>query len=198
MATRPAIPNRSSASRPAGPPLQSTPTTLISASATLVGGYPITLGPKSIIQIRAHLSSAHGPLTIGEACIISERTSIGALSPPPQSPDASPAPPTGTTLGPCVLIESGAVVEASSVGAYTIVESGAKVGRDAKIGTGCKISSGVELGEGAVVEDGVVVWGSGWGKWRSEGKGKSLDPLAVRRAWVGEMLEVLRRGWIGK
>lgn len=135
-------------------------------------------------------------MTIGEACIISERASIGPLS--PSSQPSNEAPPTGTTLAPCVLVESGAIVEATSIGAYTIIESGVKVGRGAKIGTVCKICAGVEVGEGAVVEDGMVVWGNGWGEWRREGKGKMLDPLSVRRAWVGEMLEVLRRGWTGK
>lgn len=107
-------------------------------------------------------------------------------------------PSAGTTLGPAVLIESGAVVEATSIGAYSIIESGAKVGKGAKIGAGCKICAGVELGEGVVVEDGMVVWGNGWGLWRKEERGAKLDPLVVRRAWMGEMLEVLKRGWTGK
>lgn len=162
----------------------------------MTGTHPISLGAKSIVQIRAHLSSTYGPLTIGEACIISERTSIGLLSRPTRDLDGSLVPFTGTTLGPAVLIESGAVVEATSIGAYTIIESGAKVGSQVRVGVGCKICAGVELGPGVVVEDGMIVWGSGWGEWRREDP--KLDPLVLRRAWVGEMLEVLRRGWTGK
>ncbi|KAK4695511.1 hypothetical protein P7C71_g2255, partial [Lecanoromycetidae sp. Uapishka_2] len=199
MATRPSIPNRSSTNKTSVPPLQSTPTTLLSASATLTGSFPITLGANSIIQIRTHLSSTHGFLTIGEACIISERSSIGLLSPPYESSDNSLQPAVaGTTLGPAVLVESGAVVEATSVGPYTIIESGARIGKGAKVGAGCKICAGVEIGEGSVVENGMVVWGNGWGERRREGRGKAMDPLVMRKVWPGETLEVLRKGWTGK
>ena len=196
MATRPSAPNRASTSKSITSPLRLTPTTLLSNSATSTGSYPVTLGARSIIQIRARLFSTQGPLIIGDSCIISERASIGATSSSFHALDADSSPThTGTTLGPYVLVESGAVVEATLVGASSIIESGARLGKGSKVGAGCKICSGVEVGEDVVIEDGMVAYGNGWGEWRKE---QGFEPLRLRRAWVDEMAGVLRRGWTGK
>ncbi|KAL2055471.1 hypothetical protein ABVK25_004279 [Lepraria finkii] len=171
MTTRPNPPYRTSTTKSSGPSLQTTPTTLLSPSATLTGPHPISLGANVIIQIRARLYSTYGPLTLSENCIISERASVGFLSPPTSLPTSPPIStttqpsgidnnePPSTTLAPGVLIESGAVTEAASIGAYTIIEAGARIGKGAKIGERCKICAGVVVGEGVVVGDGIVVSG---------------------------------------
>ena len=114
---------------------------------------------------------------------------------PPTSTQAENEP-AGVSLAPGVLIESGATVEAASIGAYTIIEAGAKVGKGAVIGEHCKVCAGVQLEEGAVVGNGMVVYGSGWGEWRSEQGRQDLE--VMRRAAVSEQYEVLRRCWTGK
>lgn len=194
MTARPSVTSRVSTSRSLGPPIQSDPTTLISPSATLTGTQPISLGPNVIIQIRARMTSAYGPINISENCLISERASIGLLNPP--APTQAEDDPAGVSLAPGVVIESGATVEAASIGAYTIIEAGAKVGRGALIGEHCKVCAMVELGEGAVVGNGMVVYGSGWGEWRSEQGRQELE--GMRKAAVSEQIEVLRRCWTGK
>ena len=88
------------------------------------------------------------------------------------------------------------MIEATSIGAYTIIEAGARIGKGAKIGERCKICAGVVVGEGVVVGDGIVVWGSGWGECRREERRTEFGGLREKR--VREQGDVLKRGWIGK
>lgn len=188
---RPSPINRPSASKISTPPVNATPTTLISASAYCTGTHPITLGSKTIVQLRARLTSIYGPIIVEDACIISERASIGLLRPPQNEQEAK-----GVTLSPGVLIETGAVVEAASIGPYTIIEAGAKIGKGTVVGANSKVCAGVEIGEGMVVEDDTVVYGSGWGERRKGKKGLGLD--GTRKVWVDSQGDTLRRMWTGK
>lgn len=196
MATRPSPITRTSTSKALSPPLESYSTTLVSASASLNGSYPIRLGPHAIIQPRSQLLSAVGPIDIGEGCIISERASIGSSksASPQLEIDARTAP--RVTLAQGVLIECGATVEAASIGAFTVVEAGAKIGRGAVLGRDCKICARVQIGEGEIVGDGIVVYGNGWGEKRMERRGGVMD--GKREAWAREQGEVLRKAWTGK
>lgn len=191
MTARPDLTSRSSTSKPPTPPLSTTPTTLISASAHLTGTHPITLGSKTILQLRTRLTSTYGPICIGDGCIISERASIGLLSPLQNEKD-----PKGITLSPGVLIETCAVVEAASIGPYTIIEAGAKIGKGTVIGANSKVCAGVEIGEDKLVEDDTVVYGSGWGERRKAMKGLGLD--GMRKIWVDLQGDTLRKMWTGK
>lgn len=194
MTARPSVTTRVSTSKGLPPPVQYTKTTLVSGSAIITGAHPISLGPNVILQIRARINSAYGPINISENCIVNERATIGVLS-PPASTQAEDEP-AGVSLASGVVIESGATVEAASIGAYTIIEAGAKVGKGAIIGEHCKVCAMVQVGEGAVVENGMVVYGSGWGESRSE-HGRQ-EAAGMRRAAVSEQYEVLRRVWTGK
>ena len=102
----------------------------------------------------------------------------------------------GVTLSPGVLIETCAVVEGAFIGAYTIIEAGAKIGKGAVIGANSKVCAGVEIGEGMVVEDNNVVYGSGWAERRKERKGVGLE--GMRRSWVDLQGNALRRMWTGR
>ena len=82
------------------------------------------------------------------------------------------------------------------MGAYTIIEAGAKIGKGAVVGSNSKVCAGVEIGEGMVVEDYTVVYGSGWGERRKTKKGSGLD--GMRKTWVDLQGEALRRMWTGK
>ncbi|KAM0806313.1 trimeric LpxA-like protein [Usnea florida] len=191
MAARPSFTNRSSTSKPPTPPLNSTPTTLISASASCTGTHPITLGPKTIVQLRARLTSDYGPIDVGKGCIISARASVGLLSPPRNEMYAK-----GVTISPNVLIETGAIIEGASIGAYTIVEAGAKIGKGTVIGANSKVCAGLEIGEGIVIGDNTVVYGSGWGEQREAQEGLGLD--GMRKVWMEAQEDSLRRTWTGK
>ena len=194
MTARPSVTTRVSTSRGLPPPVQYSTTTLVSASAIITGNHPISLGPNVIIQIRARINSAYGPINISENCIINERATIGMLSPPASTQAEDD--PAGVSLAPGVVIESGAIVEAASIGAYTIIEAGAKVGKGVVLGEHCKVCAMVEVKEGAVVGNGTVVYGSGWGEWRNEHGRQEAE--GMRRAAVSEQYEVLRRCWTGK
>ncbi|CAF9927742.1 hypothetical protein IMSHALPRED_007294 [Imshaugia aleurites] len=191
MTARPSPISRSSTLKPSTSPLSTTPTTLISASAFCTGLHLITLGSKTIVQLRARLTSSYGPIAVGDGCILSERVSIGLLRPPENEQEAK-----GVTLSAGVLIETGAVVEGASIGAYTIIEAGAKIGKGAVVGANSKVCAGVEIGEGAIVEDDTVVFGSGWGEMRKEKKGLGLD--GMRKVWVDSQADTLRSMWTGK
>ena len=95
-----------------------------------------------------------------------------------------------------VFIGTGASVEAASIGAFTIIEAGAKIGKGTVVGANSKVCAGVEIGEGMVVEDDCVVYGSEWGGRRKEKKGLGLD--GMRKRWVHLQGEALKRMWTGK
>lgn len=186
-------------SKPPGPPLRTSPTTLVSASAVFSGTHAINLDANVIIQLRSRLSSIYGPITIGEGSIISERASIGLLTASTNSEsskDAAKPASSGVDIGAGVVVESGAILEASEIGAFTTIEAGAIVGKGAAVGERCKICARVKVGEGCVVPDGMVVWGSRWGEWRAEQRVRELD--GKKESWVREQGEMLRRIWTGK
>lgn len=143
------------------------------------------------MQLRACLSSTYGPIQVGDGCIVSERASIGLLSPARNEKEAN-----GVTLSRGVFIGTCASVEGASIGAYTVIEAGAKIGKGTVIGAYSKVCAGVEIGEGMVVEDATVVYGSGWGGRRKEKKGLGLD--GMRKAWVDLQRDTLRTMWTGK
>ena len=171
MATRPKLTNRPT-SKSQQIPLHFAPTTLLSASVSLAGIHPITLGPEAVIEFRTRLVSTHGPICVGEGSIVSERASIGLLTP---RATANPNHNSGVALGRHVFVESGAIVEAASIGDYTVVEVGAKIGQGAKVGVKCKICAKVDIRPNEVVADNTVVFGNGWGERRALKGRKGLD-----------------------
>ncbi|KAL6717488.1 hypothetical protein ACLMJK_005403 [Lecanora helva] len=196
MTARPNPVNRTSTSKASSAPLESNKTALVSSSASLTGSFPIKLGAAVIIQPRSLLSSAIGPIAIGESCIISERASIINFTQSSPQPETNQSSLPKTSLAEGVLIECGAEVEAASIGAFTVIEAGATVGKGAVIGSYCKVCARVQIGEGEVVADGTVVFGSGWGERRAGRKGGVMEEK--REAWVKEQGEVLRKLWTGK
>jgi len=88
-----------------------------------------------VIHPRARLDSTGGPVNIGRRCIVHERTHVGAGA----DPDAADPAEGSVTLGDCVTVEVGAVVETggTAVGEGTIVGVACRVGRGASIGKVC-------------------------------------------------------------
>ena len=100
------------------------------------------------------------------------------------------------TLSPGVLIGTCASVEAVSIGAYTVVEAGAKIGKGTVVGANSKVCAGIEIGEGIVVEDNTVVYQSGWGGRRKEKR--AFGQYRVRKRLVELQEDTLRRMWTGR
>jgi dynactin-6 len=103
------------------PPTILSPTILISDVAQLTGTHPIRVGNHTAIHPRCRLNSTAGPITIGDYCILNERTQIIA-------PDG------GLVFEDYVVLETNAVVEARRVGEGSVIEVGAKIGKGAEVG----------------------------------------------------------------
>ncbi|CAF9931727.1 MAG: hypothetical protein HETSPECPRED_008178 [Heterodermia speciosa] len=112
--------------RSVGPPTAIHPAAVVSNAASLKGTQPVSVSANSIIQPRARLISTHGPITIGERCIIAERAVLGLQS--QAIVDGS-----GVVLGNGVVIESGATVQ-GSLEEGSLVEVGAVVGKGSVVG----------------------------------------------------------------
>ena len=98
-----------------------------------------------------------------------------------------------------MIIESSAIVEAASIGAYTVVEVRAKIGQGAVIGANCKVCAMVEIAAGEVIDDDTVIWGHGWDERRVQRKEAELGGSdAGRRAVVEGLAETLKGAWTGK
>lgn len=118
-----------SATAPAAPkpPISLAPAISISDSASLVGTKLITIQSDTVIHPRAKLISSYAPVTVGKACILSERSAVGLQS---LSNDQL----EGVVIEDCVVVEVGAIVEAKRVGEGSIIEINARVGKGAVIG----------------------------------------------------------------
>ncbi|KAL9104177.1 MAG: hypothetical protein Q9163_000829 [Psora crenata] len=200
MSTRPNAPSRTSTSKLPPPPTSIASTSLVHPAASLTGTYTISIGPKAIIQLRSRLDSTYAPIAVGPGSIISERASIGYLSPSHAPPFATSKPET-LEIGEDVIVESSAIVEAASIGARTIIEVGAKVGKGTIIGANCKVCAMVEIAEGEVVGDNTVVWGNRWDERMINGDEKEVARVVTdrgRRAMIGGFAETLRGVWTGK
>jgi dynactin 6 len=109
------------------PPIAFAPTISISDLASLVGSKLITIKSDTIIHPRAKLISIYAPVTVGNACILSERCTVGLQS-------LSDDQPEGVIIDDYVVVEVGAIVEAKRVGEGSIIEINARVGKGAVIG----------------------------------------------------------------
>jgi dynactin-6 len=89
------------------------------------------IGPRAVVHQYAKIVSGDGSIELGEGCIIWEKAVVGnATDDEGQKSEKEKK----ITLGSNVVIESGAVVEAETVGENTIIEAFAKVGEGAIVG----------------------------------------------------------------
>ncbi|KAK2865058.1 hypothetical protein FQN49_003948 [Arthroderma sp. PD_2] len=188
MATR----TSSAAQRPAAapsiprPPLSVHPTATISETAYFQGTHPISVGAGSVIHPRAKLLSFKGPVSIGEGCIIGEKSVIGGpvtsnsgLSTPTTpsatataapldfgsglDPTSSPSPDRTVTIiensvsiGPLATISAGSHIHSAAA-----IESSAYLGKNVDVGRHAKVCTSCSIPEGDNVEGWTVVWGGG-------------------------------------
>ena len=166
-------------------PTSLSPTAVIADSATLTGIHLITIGPNVIIHPRARLNSTYAPITISASCIVSEKCSVGLLSAPSSAEEDDSK--TGVTLDPFVMLEPGCVVEATRIGAGSVVDVGAKISAGATLGEHCRVAPLCTVPRGEALESFTVVFGNG--QRRRERKG--LEGL--RRGTHEKQVDVLRR-----
>ncbi|PWY94471.1 trimeric LpxA-like protein [Aspergillus sclerotioniger CBS 115572] len=168
-------PRPSQSHPPVRAPITAHPSATISETTLIQGSHPISIGSGTIIHPRARIYSHEGPIIIGNGCIISEKSVIGApLPPPPPAPasssssqgDEKPILPTrissNVTISPCAQVLPGAHIH-SCCG----IEAHAVVGRRAVIGSHSRVCAGCEVAPGDVVKEWMVVWGGAGG---SEGQ----------------------------
>ncbi|KAB8079486.1 trimeric LpxA-like protein [Aspergillus leporis] len=144
-------------------PVTAHPTTTIADTVVLHGTHPISIGAGTIIHPRAKIYSYDGPIVIGENCIISEKSTIGAAPTQPlrdtRTVDALPIRISSTvTVGPLATILPGAHVHSA-----VTIEALATINRRVSIGAHSKICSGCDVSEDVTIRDWTVVWGFGAG-----------------------------------
>ncbi|KAE8451595.1 hypothetical protein EG329_003668 [Mollisiaceae sp. DMI_Dod_QoI] len=169
------------------PPAPKPPTSLssslvIAEHASLTGTKLITLGSNTVIHPRSKLNSAYAPITIGNTCIISERSQIGVQNEPEEEEEAD-----SVVIENGVVVEVGATVEAKRVGEGSVIEVNAKIGRGAVLGKHCKIGPLCEVAEGEVLPDFTVIFGNGMRRTDSSG----VEDLKMKM--VARQVEVLRK-----
>ncbi|PLN84707.1 trimeric LpxA-like protein [Aspergillus taichungensis] len=188
----PARPTAQPQPRPQPPPrapVHAHSTATISDTATFQGTHPISIGVGSIIHPRAKLYSFDGPITIGDACIISEKCVLGL--PPAQhshvaaqiglrnGQDHEIRVSASVTLAPGVTVFPGVTVcSAASVESLAVLRNGCVVGSHARVCAGCEVAADVRI------PDWVVVWG-GVGRpmqRRRRARGKKSSPVVAAAA----------------
>ncbi|KAL8928938.1 MAG: hypothetical protein Q9172_000690 [Xanthocarpia lactea] len=183
-----------STSKPSKPPTNIPPTSSLHTLAITTGTYPLTIGNNTYIHLRAHLTTTHGPLTIGSHCIISEKASVGyqshshASNPNSNNEEEEKEEKVqAMILSDHIVIEPKAQVEASQIGEGTVVETGARIGRGAVVGKYCTIGALCSVGPYEDVPDHTVIYGNDERRIDRSG----TDALRAKR--VEQHVEVLKK-----
>ena len=153
------------------PPVTVGNNTHLDPGAYARGTHAVALGDNILIHPRAQLIAIHGPLSIGDGCIISEKCIIGGPVPTPadtttktagsnpptplldQGGDDDEHDPVKTTIGQNVYIHASSHVHAgATVRDGVLIESHVTVPANITIGAHAKICAGV------IVEGDVVAW----------------------------------------
>lgn len=148
MTTRPTPSSRPSESFTPKPPLKLHSLAIIADRAQLTGTFPITIGENTVIHPHARLNASTAPITIGKNCSISEKALIATV-------DSSEE----CVIGDGVSVEGDAVVEGASIGDWSVIEVGARIGRMAQVGRYCKVGALQTVLPGERVGDFTVVFG---------------------------------------
>jgi len=146
----------------------------VAEQVQLVGTHIIRIGHNTVIHPRSKLNSTLGPITIGESCIINERTLIAA-------PNEA-----GITIEDGVVVETNAVVEASTVGEGVGIEVGVRIGKGAIVGRNSKLCPLTRVENNEEIPENTIIYGSG--QRRVDGSGSA----AARRKVTEKQIEGLR------
>ena len=153
MTSRPAdVPRRTSQMPAAKPPCTINLSATIADKAQLTGSHPVEIGENVVIHPYARIRAEGGKVVIGKNSVIYERAIVGT---------AEGAGGGDVVIGDYVNIETGATVEAKSVGDGTTVEVSAVVKKGAVLGKWCKVAVLERVEADQVLEDYTVVYGDG-------------------------------------
>ncbi|KIW24269.1 uncharacterized protein PV07_09996 [Cladophialophora immunda] len=190
------------------PPVTLGQTTHLDPGAYVRGTHAITVGEHDLVHPRAQLVAVHGPLSIGDKCIISEKCIIGGpvgISGGPTSDPASktgsnqPSPlihqggaddvddeerdPLKTVINDSVYIHPSSQVHAgATIKEGVLIESHVTVLANVKVGAHAKICAGVTVDRD--VADWTVIYGNGDMKRRRKTRSAEEDQT--------ELVEMLR------
>ncbi|WEW60668.1 hypothetical protein PRK78_006155 [Emydomyces testavorans] len=189
------------------PPLSIHPTATISEITYFQGKHPISIGAGTVVHPRAKLLSFEGPISIGEGCIIGEKSVIGGPQAAPSTSEyasqasVTPSAPEVTIiensvlLGPLATVSSGCHIHSAAV-----VDASALLGRRVRLGRHAKVCSLCQIPDDGVVEDWIVAWGGGAGgmglqrRRRADGRGSKGDTASLNgRAVENARLVVLNK-----
>ncbi|KAB8229780.1 transferase hexapeptide domain protein [Aspergillus alliaceus] len=148
-------------------PVTAHPTATVADTVIFHGTHPIAIGAGTIVHPRAKLYSYEGPIVIGENCIISEKSTIGAV---PTQPPSSLSRESRAAEGLPVRISSSVIVgplatvlPGAHIHSAVTIETLVTINRRVDIGAHSKICSGCEVSDNVVIRDWTVVWGFGAG-----------------------------------
>lgn len=152
---QPSIIPASSAAAAAKPRCTIHPSAIIADRATLAGPHAVTIGANAVLHPYARVSAEGGRVELGALCTVAEAAVVGLAEGGGEGGDV--------VLGEGVCVETGAEVQAASVGDGTEVGIRARIGRGAVVG---KVSSGARR--------------------RCAGRGNARGATEAARADVGE------------
>ncbi|QIW99461.1 hypothetical protein AMS68_004979 [Peltaster fructicola] len=131
------------------PPCKIHATATISDRAIITGTHQVEIGENSVLHPYAKIRAEGGRVIIGAYCTIAEAAVVGT----------SEEHEGDVVINDYVVIDSGAQVEAASVGYSSEVGIQAVVGHEAIIGKYCKIAPKWCLKPGQTLEDYTVIYG---------------------------------------
>ncbi|KAF2460601.1 hypothetical protein BDY21DRAFT_276607, partial [Lineolata rhizophorae] len=174
------------------PPATIDPTAVVAAHAVLVGTHPIRIGRGAVVHPYARLVSTHGPVDVGDGCIVGERAAIG-LGEPGAAASAGAAD-ARVALGRNTVVETGAVVEARETGEGAVVEAGARAGPGSVMEAHSKLAPTVRLPAGVRLPAYTVVYGPAPDQRRVDTTLRGSNTVqALRDQAHARQLELLRK-----
>ncbi|CZT24295.1 uncharacterized protein RCC_10016 [Ramularia collo-cygni] len=149
MTSRPAPIKRQSAvpsaEPPPKPPCQIHASAVVAEKASISGSHAVELGENTVLHPFAKIKAENGKVSIGRSSVVCETAVVGGEC--------------DVHIGDGVVIGTGAIVEAKSIGNGTVIEAKAKIGRGAKVGKYCKITPLNEIKPNEIIPDYTVVYG---------------------------------------
>ncbi|PGH33775.1 hypothetical protein GX50_03432 [[Emmonsia] crescens] len=180
------------------PPLTTHASTTISETASFQGIHPVSIGAGTVIHPRTKFLSFEGPITIGDGCIIGEKSVIGG----PQTSPSSSVPttsaidtgsfttPTATTTTTATILENYVLIgplttisTGTHIASAATIDTSAVLGRRVRVGQHAKVCPSCYIPDNGVVGDWVVIWGGvgGMGQGGSINSGAGAESRLQRR-----------------
>ncbi|KAF2724813.1 trimeric LpxA-like protein [Polychaeton citri CBS 116435] len=155
MATRPSSGRATSTSVVSSvkPPTSIHPSAVVAEKAQLVGTHNIEIGENTILHPYVKIRAEGGPVKIGRDVTISETAVVGLPA------DRTTGEEDEVEIEEGASIESGAEVMARCIGAHSIIEVKASIGKGAMIGKYCRIAPMTEIKAGDEIPDYTVTFG---------------------------------------